>query len=203
MPINTSINLKLELLKQLSLAIPPLKKGYLLYDINTRKTFVSRHVTFDEYVFPFQSKSGLPSSTFINSTPHLLLPIIHIQQQIKHLPFQLIFHLLTILMLHLLIILTLLPLKILTLILQLLLHNNILNQPATPQLLLVHLILPLLLLMNQSIHLYQHLIPFHLSPEYLKELTNHLLNSKTITTLCQNHLSIMFIIPSLKIHQLF
>ncbi|PWA96217.1 hypothetical protein CTI12_AA041970 [Artemisia annua] len=49
---------------------PTTQKGYLLYDVTTQKTFVSRHVRFNESVFPFQNKPSKTSpSTSSTSTP--------------------------------------------------------------------------------------------------------------------------------------
>jgi hypothetical protein len=50
------------------LGYPTTQKGYLLYDLHSHKTFVSRHVQFNESIFPFHHKASKTSHT-LNSTP--------------------------------------------------------------------------------------------------------------------------------------
>ncbi|PWA85644.1 reverse transcriptase, RNA-dependent DNA polymerase, Gag-polypeptide of LTR copia-type [Artemisia annua] len=63
---------------------PTTQKGYLLYNLTTHKTFVSRHVRFNETIFPFADKSpntptlsSQPTSTpsdFSQASPHIDTP---------------------------------------------------------------------------------------------------------------------------------
>lgn len=48
------------------LGYPTTQKGYLLYNLHTHKTFVTRHVQFNESIFPFHQQ---PSKTSPPSTP--------------------------------------------------------------------------------------------------------------------------------------
>lgn len=52
--------------KCLFLGYKPRTKGYLLYDLNTHSTFVSRNAVFYEHVFPFANK--IASASTIDAT---------------------------------------------------------------------------------------------------------------------------------------
>jgi hypothetical protein len=46
------------------LGYPSTHKGYRCLDLCTRRIIISRHVVFDEFVFPFAKESLIPASTF-------------------------------------------------------------------------------------------------------------------------------------------
>ncbi|KAI3787777.1 hypothetical protein L2E82_00197 [Cichorium intybus] len=53
------------------LGYPSNHRGYKCYNLSTRKITISRHVVFDESVFPFKSSSTpTPSYSFLQSDPH-------------------------------------------------------------------------------------------------------------------------------------
>ncbi|KAJ9552074.1 hypothetical protein OSB04_016119 [Centaurea solstitialis] len=60
------------------LGYPPNHRGYLCLDLSTKKILISRHVLFDEMIFPFRSSAPTQSYEFlhknINDDPH---PSIH------------------------------------------------------------------------------------------------------------------------------
>lgn len=58
------------------LGYPSHQKGYLLFDPNTHKTIISRHVTFNEHIFPFQTDHSKSTSPLTDSyhTPHPTFP---------------------------------------------------------------------------------------------------------------------------------
>lgn len=49
-------------IKCIFLGYPFSQKGYLVYDLEKEKTFVSRDVVFDETIFPFQENSLEPQN---------------------------------------------------------------------------------------------------------------------------------------------
>ena len=60
------------------LGYPTTQKGYLLYNLHTHKTFVSRHVNFNESIFPFHqqpTKTSPTSTSTITATPSDFYPI--------------------------------------------------------------------------------------------------------------------------------
>lgn len=66
------------------------QKGYLLYDMKTPKVLPSRHVTFDETVFPFTSPSNSSSSSSLPSYhfpyPFFPIPSFHFHTTSSSLP---------------------------------------------------------------------------------------------------------------------
>ena len=56
------------------LGYPTSHRGYRCLDLNTNKIILSRHVTFDESVFPYGSMTPgtPPPHTFLDSSPNLI-----------------------------------------------------------------------------------------------------------------------------------
>lgn len=51
------------------LGYPNGQKGYILYDLNTKKIFVSRHVIFHEHIFPFSAHFHVTPTFSLPGTP--------------------------------------------------------------------------------------------------------------------------------------